>query len=113
MKSDPEVQEYVDQFDPVLRDILVRLRELIYEVVPDATEDIKWRVPTFSLQKTVCYIAGFKNHVTLAFHDGKMLKDPDGLLRGTGKHLKYMTFKSIDDLDEERLRLWILQGFYT
>ncbi|KPL12391.1 MAG: hypothetical protein AMS23_01870 [Bacteroides sp. SM1_62] len=113
MKSDLEVEAYIDQFDPVFRDILIRLRELIYEVVPDASEGIKWRVPTFSLHKTVCYIAGFKNHVTFAFHDGKMLKDPDGLLLGTGKHMKYLKFKSIADLDEERLRLWILEGFYT
>ncbi len=99
MRSDPEVEEYIDQFDPVFRDIILRLRELIYEVVPDATEDIKWRVPTFSLHKTICYIAGFMNHVTFAFHDGKMLKDPDGLLLGTGKHMKYLKFKSIDEID--------------
>ena len=113
MKSDLEVEEYIDQFDPVFRCILIRLRELIYEVVPDATEDIKWSVPTFSLNKTICYIAGFKHHVTFAFYNGKMLNDPDGILQGTGKHMKYLKFKSIDDLDEERLRLWILEGFYT
>ena len=113
MRSDPEVEEYIDDFDPVLRDILIRLREIIYQVVPDATEAIKWSVPTFRLQKNICYIAGFKNHVTLAFHDGKMLKDPDGLLLGTGKHMKYLKFKSTDELDEDRLRKWILEGFYT
>lgn len=113
MKHDPEVEDYIDQFDPVFRDIMIRLRELIYEVVPDASEDIKWRVPVFSLHKMICYIAGFKNHVTFAFYDGKMLKDPDGLLLGTGKQMKYLKFKSIEDMDEERLRLWILEGFYT
>lgn len=113
MIPSPEVEDYMEQFDAPLRDILVRLRQLIYEVVPEATEEIKWRVPTFSLQKTVCYIAGFKHHVTFAFYDGKMLQDPDGLLQGTGRHMKYMKFKSLQDLDEKRLKLWILQGFYT
>ena len=113
MKPDPDVKEYIDQFDPDFRDILLRLRALIYQVVPDATEDIKWSVPTFSLHKTICYIAGFKRHVTFGFYDGKMLKDPDGLLLGTGKHMKYLKFKSIDELDEDRLRLWILECFYT
>jgi hypothetical protein len=113
MKPDSAVEEYIDQFDPAFRDIMLRLRELIYEVVPDATEDIKWHVPTFSLHKTICYIAGFKHHVTLGFYDGKMLKDPDGLLGGTGKHMKYVKFKSMDQLDEDRLRLWILESFYA
>jgi hypothetical protein len=75
---------------------------------------LKWVLHvSFSLHWTVCYIAGFKHHVTFAFHDGKMLKDPDGLLQGTGKHMKYLKFKSTDDIDEDRLRLWILEGFYT
>ena len=113
MIPNPEVEAYINHFDAPLGDIIVRLRELIYEVVPEATEEIKWGVPTFNLKKTVCYIAGFKQHVTFAFYDGKMLKDPDGLLRGTGKHMKYTKFKSLQDLDEKRLRLWILQGFYT
>ena len=113
MRTDPYVKEYINQFDPDFRDILLRLRALIYQVVPDATEDIKWGVPTFSLQKTICYIAGFKRHVTFGFYDGKMLKDPDGLLLGTGKHMKYLKFKSINELDEDRLRLWILESFYT
>jgi hypothetical protein len=113
MKPDPGVEDYIDQFDPEFRNILLRLRALIYEVVPDATEGIKWRMPTFSLHKAICYIAGFKHHVTFAFFNGRMLKDPEGLLLGTGKHMKYLKFKSMDELDEQRLRLWILEGFYT
>jgi len=113
MEPDPYVIEYIDQYDTVFREILLRLRTLIFEVVPDATEDIKWGVPTFSLHRVICYIAGFKHHVTFAFYNGKMLKDPDGLLLGSGKHMKYMKFRSLDELDEERLRLWILEGFYT
>lgn len=114
MKPDPEVKEYIEQFPPEFRAILNRLRGLIFEVVPDAEEAIKWRMPTFSYRrKPICYIAGFKNHVTFAFHNGTMIKDPDGLLKGTGKYLRFITFKSTDDLDEERIKIWILEGFYT
>jgi hypothetical protein len=42
-----------------------------------------------------------------------MLHDPEGFLLGTGKMLKYLKFTSIDELDEDRLRRWILEGFYT
>ncbi len=113
MKPDPQVIEYIEQFSPEFLCILFRLRELIYQVVPDATEAIKWRSPTFSYQKKpVCYIAGFTQHVTFAFYDGTMLNDPDGLLLGTGKYMRYIKFKSPDDIDEEQMNIWIMDGFY-
>jgi hypothetical protein len=114
MKPDPAVVEYIEQFPPELRAVMFRLRELIYEVVPDASEAIKWRSATFSYgHKPVCYIAGLTRHVTFAFHNGLMLRDPDGLLSGTGKYLRFIRFRSVGDVDEEQVRIWILEGFYT
>lgn len=114
MKPDPEVKEYIEQFPPEFRAILYRLRELIFEVVPEAEEAIKWRMPTFSyLKKQICYIAGFKNHVTFAFHDGTMIKDPGGMFQGSGKYMRFVRYKSLEDMDEERIKIWILEGFYS
>ena len=71
MKPDPEVIEYIDQFSADFRKILFQLLELVLEVVPDARVTVKWKAPSFSYQKrNICYIAGFKKHVTLAFYDG-------------------------------------------
>ena len=113
MKSDPEVEKYIAQYPDEFVNIMLRLRGLIYEVVPEATEAIKWNMPHFSLGRPVCYIAGFKRPVTLAFHDGRMLNDPDGILLGTGKKMKYLKFGNLNDIDEELLKPWILEGFYT
>ncbi|MFC2115760.1 DUF1801 domain-containing protein [Bacteroidota bacterium] len=114
MKPDPQVTEYIEQFSPEFQEILFRLRELIYQVVPDAEEAIKWRAPSFSYhRKPVCYFAGFTHHVTFAFHNGTMLNDPDGLLLGTGKYLKYIKLKSPGEINEEQIKIWILEGFYT
>ena len=114
MENNSGVKTYLDQFSPEFREILHRLRELIYEVVPDAKEAIKWNMPTFSFRnKIICNLAGFKNHVSLTFYNGTMLNDPDGLLQGSGKYMKFIRFRSMDDLDEGRLRAWIMEGFYT
>ena len=113
MKADPEVEEYIARYPDELVEIMIRLRDLIYKVVPEAAEGIKWSMPHFSLERTVCYIGGFKSHVTLAFHDGRMLNDPDRILLGTGKKMKYLKFRNMDDIDEEMLKRWILEGFYT
>ena len=114
MNPDPKVTEYIEQFSPEFRKILFRLRELILHVAPDAEEAIKWRAPTFGYyRKPVCYIAGFNHHVTFAFYDGTMLNDPEGLLRGTGKYMRYIKFKSLEEMDEQQIRIWIMEGFYT
>jgi len=114
MKQNPEVIEYIEQFPPELKPIIFRLREYIHEIVPDATEAVKWRSATFSYgSRPVCYIAGLKNHVTLAFHNGLMLRDTDGLLSGTGKYLKFIRFRSMEEIDEEQVKIWILEGFYV
>jgi len=90
------------------------LRELVFIVVPDASEAIKWSSPTFSYRnKPVCYIKGLTKHVTFAFHNGTMLNDPDSVLLGTGKYLRFVRFGSLEEIDEEQMKIWILEGFYT
>ncbi len=112
MNRDPEVEEYILQYPDEFVAILQRLRELVHEVVPEGTEAIKWSRPHFSIRRRrVCYIGGFQNHVSLAFHDGRMLNDPDGMLMGTGK-MRTMKFRKMDDLDDEMIRHWVLEAFY-
>jgi len=42
-----------------------------------------------------------------------MLKDPDHILEGTGKMMKFIKLRHPEDIDIKRLRLWILEGFYV
>ncbi len=114
MKKDPSVTEYIEQFPPEFREILQLLRDWIRQVVPDAEEAIKWSSPTFSYNhKPVCYIKGLSNHVTFAFYDGRMLRDSGGFLQGTGKYLRFIRIRSLSEMDEEQIKIWILEGFYT
>ena len=114
MKPDQEVIEYIEQFPPELKDVMFLLRDCVLQVVPEVSEAIKWKAATFSMgSKPVCYIAGFKKHVSLAFHNGLMLRDPDGLLSGSGKLLRFIRYRSLDEIDEEQVKFWILEAFYT
>jgi hypothetical protein len=42
-----------------------------------------------------------------------MLRDPKNLLQGTGKFLRFIRISSVDELDEEQISFWILEGFYV
>ncbi len=114
MKSDPEVIDYIEQFPPEFREVMFFLRDCIQQIVPEVSEGIKWKAATFSLgSKPICYVAGFKNHVSLAFHNGLMLRDPDGLLSGSGKFLRSIKYRNLQEIDKEQVRFWILEAFYT
>jgi hypothetical protein len=103
MKIDPRISDYINSAPSPQREIMYKIRELIYKVVPDAKEAFKWGSPVFSRIKAICYLAAFRKHVTFAFYDGRMLRDPDGILEGTGKMMKHIKLSNPGDIDEEQL----------
>ncbi|KPK80545.1 MAG: hypothetical protein AMS27_16850 [Bacteroides sp. SM23_62_1] len=113
MNDDPKVIEYINAAQSHQKEIMLTIRKMIFELVPDVGEAIKWGTPVYSRIKNICYMAAFKKHVTFAFYNGQMLKDPDGILEGTGKMMKHIKFKKIEDVDQEQIKKWILEGFYV
>lgn len=58
------VDEYIAQFDGVVQQRLVRLREMIFAAVPDAEEIISYGMPAYKLNKNILlYFSGYKGHV--------------------------------------------------
>lgn len=112
MKGDQKVTEYINFTQPPFKEVMLLIRKLIFELVPDTEEAIKWGTPVYSRIKNICYIAAFKRHVAFGFYNGRMLKDPDKILKGTGKMMKHIKLKRIDDIDQEQIKKWILEGFY-
>jgi hypothetical protein len=50
------------------------------------------------------FLYGREKHVTFGFLRGTSLPDPAGLLEGTGKNLRHVKVKSLDDLRNPALR---------
>lgn len=60
------IDEYVAGFDGIHRERLERIREVIFEVMPEAEQKISWGMPTFKLGKNNAFnFAAFKHHVSL------------------------------------------------
>jgi hypothetical protein len=75
------------------QNVLQALREAIISVGPEIVEEIKWRRPCYSTgDKLFCYLHSTKKHATLGFQMGRQLNDPDGLLEGDGKDMRYIKF---------------------
>ena len=57
------IDEYILGFDQAKQEILENIRKIIHEAVPQATETINYKMPTFRLNGNVIHFAMFKNHV--------------------------------------------------
>jgi uncharacterized protein YdhG (YjbR/CyaY superfamily) len=65
MNSDTpaSVDEYLARVPwDAARDALAKLREIIKDELPDASEGISYRVPTYKLNGFIASMAAFKNH---------------------------------------------------
>ena len=57
------VDEYIEGFDPAIKERLEKLREKIKKTAPAAEETISYMMPAYKLHGMLVYFAGYKNHV--------------------------------------------------
>jgi len=87
-------------------DILSLLRKVL-ELTP-LCETVKWGMPTYTFDnKNLIGIGAFKNHVSIWFFQGALLKDKYQLLlnrqKGKTKAMRQIHFKTIDEIDKDQL----------
>ena len=98
MDFNEEVTSYIIKAPEEQQEILNKLRQLISQTVPLATEQIKWSRPVYGTKKDFCYLVSNKKHVNLGFMNFKNIKDEHGLLEGTGKNLRHIKLHSKKDI---------------
>ena len=83
-----------------LRPLAVELRRMFLEAAPDLRESIKWGNPCFEKKVRTFYIASQADkYVTLGLWQGGLLPNPDGLIEGTGKWMRHVKIRSVEDLE--------------
>jgi len=101
---DPEVDEYVRLQSGPLGEVVAMLVATLRRDLPDPTEHIHHGSPWFySRGRSVGYVATYKDHVNLGLRFGAELDDPDRLLEGTGKSIRHVKLRSIEDVPRTRL----------
>jgi len=59
-----EVEEYISGFPPEVQERLKKMRKIIHELAPEASERICMGIPTYDLNgKWLVHFAGFKKHI--------------------------------------------------
>jgi hypothetical protein len=106
------IEEFLKTYDPKVQDVCLELRNIALELLPE-TEEILfegWKNFTYGTGESrsdkdlIIYIAPFKDSVNLGFYRGANLPDKKKLLKGTGKLLKHIKFKSITDYELDDIK---------
>ncbi|MEJ5184471.1 MAG: DUF1801 domain-containing protein [Rectinemataceae bacterium] len=61
----PEIETYFSSFPDEVRQRLHTIRNLAFELVPDATEAIKYRMPTIIWHGNFLHYAAYERHIGL------------------------------------------------
>lgn len=101
VEASKEVSEYINGLPEDKKEIVKALRSIILSVDPSLNESLKWKQPVYSKKGDICYIFPTGGHVNLGFYKAIELKDPKKLLEGTGKKLRHIKVKSLEDIDKE------------
>ena len=112
MKSNKnkKVDQFIVKLSENIQDITTYLRNVILETSEDFTEEIKWGMPSYGIQKNICYLQPSKNHVNLGFYYGASLIDKDNLLEGTGKQMRHIRIKKLDEIKSEKIKALIQEA---
>jgi uncharacterized protein YdhG (YjbR/CyaY superfamily) len=60
---DEKIKQYIDNQQPLQKEILQKIRKLIRKAVPLATEAMSYGVPAFKLDGKALLYAAFKEHI--------------------------------------------------
>jgi hypothetical protein len=108
-RKNAEKHAYVRDDNPGLQKVVQALRSFVTSAVPGTKLTVNsWGVPTFETNKPFCLYMVGKNHVTFGFHYGTSLEDPEGLLEGSGKNIRHVKLRSVEDLDKKGLKHLVL-----
>jgi hypothetical protein len=114
MKTDNRlgtIDDVLKDVEEPLAAIVLRLRAIIIDVDPDTTEQprpgdnaLSYGVGPKKMKEGYAYIAPQRGYVNLGFYKGASLPDPSGLLEGTGKDLRHVKIRSLEDVERPEVR---------
>jgi hypothetical protein len=113
-RHDPSVDAWFESYDNPQKELVLAVRDVMLGADARVTETIKWQAPTFVYAGNIAsFYPRAKQHVSLLFHQGASLPDPEGLLEGSGDTSRVAKFADADDLAaktaalQDLVRAWI------
>lgn len=101
--SKQEVDAWFSTYENPMKDVMLRVREMILAADARMDECIKWKCPTFTFNGNLAsFNPRSKKHVSLMFHTGAKIPGKFPHLIGEGDTARYMNFSSIEEAESLR-----------
>jgi len=93
-------------------DVLIHLRKILLNT--PLQETIKWGMPTYTFEnKNLIGVGAFKNHVSIWFFQGALLKDSYKLLanvqKGKTKAMRQIRFQQVSEINENIISEYVYE----
>ena len=108
MEKNPpnELVEFLGRYSAEVAEVFLATRDKAYEYCPEATEFVtnaSYTVAcgytfTHSIKHAFLYVGAYAKHVNLGFNLGTSLPDPESKLKGDGKFMRHLSYKTVEDL---------------
>lgn len=101
MTKPASVAAYVAGVEPAMRPLFKAVRAFVRKHAPELRERLYMDIPSYWSEASLLYLADHSKHVNVGFVFGAHLRDPHGLLEGTGKNMRHVKVRSKADLTPE------------
>lgn len=96
-----KIEVYIEKQKSPQKEILLEIRKIFRETIPDAKEEMRWGAITYANGKF--YIAAMKNRVHVGFAIAGLNNDEISLFEGNGKIMRHIKIPTFDSIDRTRL----------
>ncbi|CAG5076997.1 YdeI/OmpD-associated family protein [Parvicella tangerina] len=107
-----KVQKAIDKIlsdkSAEIKELFMEIREILANHDDRLTEGVKWGMPSYDCKTIVAGLGGFKNHVSIWFHKGAIMKDELGLfVPGESKEMRQIKYEPGDEINVEGIKVYL------
>lgn len=101
---------YIAKLEPWQATLVRSVCTAVEKAGPKLSSGIKWGQPVFEQGGPVCYVKAFRSAVNFGFWRGIELKDPKGVLEGSGEKMRHIKLSKGATLNEAAVSQLIKQA---
>ena len=116
IKPPVELLEFLYRYDSPIQSLALALRKVVLDEMAPCHEYIfemrskvvlVYAATERVIADGICNIGVYRRHVLLGFFHGADLKDPRGLLEGSGKGMRHLSLRALSELERAEIRTFL------